>query len=172
MKSIPFPDHKAVAGVDQGYAPLHFRDDLIQIKDRRAKGGIFEQRRFRYAFLPSPEELADLNAGRAIYLDLWHDVIPPMKMHVFDTDETLPTRISSVEGEDGHDAFVKRNQVEGWTPLVFLDDEPVADCSMADTVLGHVRVLKRDSDNQVVMMGDDFVTIIKTGKVEIQWIKS
>lgn len=165
MKPIKFPGHKAVAGVDQGYAPLPFRKDIIKVRNL---GKVFEQPQLLFAFRPSEDELAAINAGHAIYLSLWHNVIPPMQMFTGPTNETLPVEISAdINDKEAYANFVRLRD-EGWHIHVFLDGEEQRQCSYAHRVRGIVRRAVLDEHGDLVREGDDYKTEEVTGKVHFE----
>lgn len=168
MKPIKFPGFQDVAGVDQGYMPLPFRKDMLEVQDRRAPGGKRKQPTLTFAFMPDEIELARLNAGFAVYLHIWHDVIPPMSMFVAFTEETQPTVISAVEDEEGYGEFCVITS-QGWIPHVYLDGVEQKYCSSFDTVKGRVTVMARDEDDKPIIVGESYQSKDLYGKVTIRW---
>lgn len=168
MKSVPFPGHQNVAGVDQGYAPLHFRHALIDVQDRRAINGKRAQNTFLFGFKPDEEELAALKAGGTLYFNIWHDVIPPVRVFVGLSQEDLDSIdcISSLEETIGYSNWLKVK--EEFTVKVFLDDIEQLQCCFADRKEGKIVRLKT-KDGKPIIEGDHYVEEDAYGLVRLEF---
>ncbi len=166
MKSVKFPGFQDVAGVDQGYAPLHFRTSMIEVRDRRGKR---QQRQFLFGFKPDEEELAQLKAGGTLYLSIWHDVIPPMRLEVGLSKEDLDAvvEITAIPDQPGYDTWSKIQ--EDFKVHVFLDGIEQLHCAYANRNKGHVVRAITDDKGAPVRKGEEWLSEDVYGDVRFEF---
>lgn len=168
IKSVAFPGSQNVAGVDQGYMPLHFRHAVIDVQDRRVKGGKRPQSTFLFGFKPSEEDLHRLKAGELLYVEIWHDVIPPIRVEVGLSQEDLDAIdcVSSFETTYGYHAWKKVKDT--FNVKVFLDDVEQLQCCYANRKEGKITRLKT-KDGKPVIEGDSYVEEDAYGIVRLEF---
>ncbi len=168
LKSAPFPGFQNVAGVDQGYAPLHFRHALIDVQDRRAINGKRAQNTFLFGFKPDEDELQRLKAGETLYFNIWHDVIPPVRVFVGLSQEDLDAIdcVSCIEGSAGFNEWTRVK--EEFNVKVFLNDVEQLQCSYASVKEGHVIRLVTEH-GKPVRNGDEFQQEDAYGLVRLEF---
>jgi hypothetical protein len=166
MKAIKFPGYRDVAGVDQGYAPLPFRKDMIKVN---RLGQVVDQPQLMFAFKPNGEELTALNNGEAIYLSLWHDVIPPMQLFIGPTEDTLPEEVAAdVEfGEQAYRAMIDMRN-KGWFFRVFLDNVEQKATVYANRKTGVLRRIAMDEKGQAIIRAANWQIEEVSGEVRFE----
>lgn len=168
IPSVAFPGSQNVAGVDQGYAPLHFRHAVIDVKDRRVNGGKRSQNIFTFGFKPSEEQLHAMLAGETLYLAIWHDVIPPMRLYVGLSQEDLDAIecVSCIQGQRG---YIEWSRVkEEFNVKIFLNDVEQLQVSYADRKEGKIIRLKTEH-GKPIQSGDEYLTEELHGAVRIEF---
>lgn len=68
--------HTRICGEAQGFMGLPLRDELLHVDGM----GIVNE--MTSAWIPTPDELAALNAGAAVHVKMWGDSPAPMKVEV------------------------------------------------------------------------------------------
>lgn len=169
IKSVPFPGYQNVAGVDQGYAPLHFRHAVIDVADRRVKGGKRSQSLLTFGFRLDEEQIARLRGGELLMLHLWHDVIPPMRLDIGLSQEDLDAIdcVSGIEGQRGYETWLKVK--DDFRVRVYLDDIEQLQCGFADRKEGHIIRCVTDDHGAPVIEGDEWKTESVYGTVRIEF---
>lgn len=76
--------HSRICGRSQGYRGLPIRDEIIVVKDIGPVSSMLS------AWLPTPDELARLNAGASIHVRILGVVPPPMDVAVGPLPEGEP----------------------------------------------------------------------------------
>ena len=74
-------DHTRICGKSQGFMGLPIRDATLNVE------GFGQVNEMTSAWLPTPEELAALNAGAAVHVKIWGNSPPPMLVEVGEIPE-------------------------------------------------------------------------------------
>lgn len=169
IKSAPFPGFHNVAGVDQGYAPLHFRHSVIDVRDRRVAGGKRSQSVLTFAFKPDEEQIKRLIGGELLVLHLWHDVIPPMRLDLGLSQEHLDgvRRLSCDPDQLGYTEWSRIK--DEFHVHIFLDDIEQFHCGYADREEGHIIRCVTDDKGAPVREGEEWKTESAYGNVRFEF---
>lgn len=70
-----------VCGKSQGFLGLPIRDDVLNVE------GMGQVNQMTTAWIPTPKELAALNAGAPVHVKIWGNSPPPMMVETGDIPE-------------------------------------------------------------------------------------